>query len=76
MKEYTVKVWANGNKYWFLNGKHHREDGPAFERANGAKSWWLNGEKLTETEFNNRMKKPCSGKIVEIGGVKYKLMEV
>ena len=43
---------------------------------NGSKSWWLNGEKLTEAEFNRRMNKPCSGKVVEIEGVKYKLVEV
>ena len=29
MIEYTVKVWANGNKSWYLNDKYHREDGPA-----------------------------------------------
>jgi len=44
MIEYTVKVEANGNKYWYLNGKRHREDGPAVEWANGDKFWFLNGE--------------------------------
>ena len=29
MIEYTVKVWANGDKSWCLNDKLHREDGPA-----------------------------------------------
>jgi hypothetical protein len=67
---------ASGNKEWYLNGQLHREDGPAIERANGNKYWFLNGVELTETEFNNRMKKPCSGKLVEIDGVKYKLVEV
>jgi hypothetical protein len=42
--EYKVKVWANGDKSWYLNGKHHREDGPAIEYANGSKSWYLNGK--------------------------------
>ena len=41
--EYTVKVYANGDKFWYLNDKLHREDGPAFECANGYKSWYLNG---------------------------------
>lgn len=99
MIEYTVKVWANGRKEWYLNDQRHREDGPAIERADGTKSWWLNGDlhredgpaiehadggkswylngkRLTESEFNKRMKKPCSGKIVEYEGVKYKLVEV
>jgi hypothetical protein len=42
MIEYTVKVYNNGDKEWFLNGKLHREDGPAVEYSNGAKSWYLN----------------------------------
>ena len=33
---------ANGTKYWYLNGKLHREDGPAIEYANGEKQWYLN----------------------------------
>ena len=41
--EYEVKVDADGTKKWFLNGKCHREDGPAIERANGDKLWFLNG---------------------------------
>ena len=44
MIEYTVKVWDNGNKSWYLNGKLHREDGPAREWANGDKVWYLNGK--------------------------------
>ena len=44
MIEYTVKVWDNGDKFWYLNGKLHREDGPAVECANGDKSWFLNGK--------------------------------
>jgi hypothetical protein len=41
-KEYTVKVCDDGTKFWFLNGKHHREDGPAIEWADGSKTWYLN----------------------------------
>ena len=29
---------------YYLNGKLHREDGPAIEFANGNKEWFLNGE--------------------------------
>ena len=43
-KEYTVKVFGNGSKEWHLNGKLHREDGPAIEYANGSKHWYLNGK--------------------------------
>ena len=44
MIEYTVKVYSNGTREWHLNGKYHREDGPAVECADGTKSWCLNGE--------------------------------
>jgi hypothetical protein len=44
MIEYTVKVYADGGKSWYLNGKRHREDGPAKEYASGGKHWWLNGK--------------------------------
>ena len=57
MIEYTVTVYDSGNKYWFLNGEYHREDGPAIEYASGNKYWCLNGEDLTEEEFFNRTKK-------------------
>jgi hypothetical protein len=32
----------NQSRTWHLNGKRHREDGPAVEYANGTKSWCLN----------------------------------
>jgi hypothetical protein len=44
MKEYTVKIYDNGTKYWFLNGKFHREDGPACEYAGGSRVWYLNNK--------------------------------
>ena len=33
----------NWSKRWFLNGKHHRVDGPACEYADGSKVWCSNG---------------------------------
>ena len=67
--------YASGGKIWYLNGQLHREDGPAREWADGGKEWYLNGKRLSEEEFNKRTKS-CSGKIVEIGGKKYKLIEL
>ena len=43
MIEYKVKVEDNGTRWWYLNGKLHRVDGPAVECADGSSSWWLNG---------------------------------
>ena len=61
MIEYTVKVYSNGTKYWYLNDRLHREDGPAVERANGYKYWYLNGKYVTEVEH-----KRMTSKVVEM----------
>jgi hypothetical protein len=53
--KYEVEVYEDGDKHWYLNGKRHREDGPAVEDSNGSKFWFLNDEPLTEEEFNERM---------------------
>ena len=29
--EYDVQLDPDGTKYWYLNGKYHRKDGPAAE---------------------------------------------
>ena len=44
----TCTTYSNGTKEWLLNGKRHREDGPAFERPNGHKEWWLNDKRHRE----------------------------
>ena len=44
MNKPKVKVSADGSKHWYLNGKRHREDGPAIEYASGNKIWYLNGK--------------------------------
>jgi hypothetical protein len=41
--KYEVRVHTSGTKAWHLNGKLHREDGPAVE-CSDYKSWWLNGQ--------------------------------
>jgi hypothetical protein len=42
------KVDTNGSKFWYLNRKLHREDGPAIEYTNSYKEWWLNGHRHRE----------------------------
>ena len=42
---YYTKISSNGNKYWYLNGKQHRVDGPAVECSDGTKYWYLNGKR-------------------------------
>ena len=43
-KTYEVKVYDNGKIEWQLDGKYHREDGPAIIRPDGTKYWCKNGE--------------------------------
>jgi hypothetical protein len=61
MIEYTVKVMAYGSKFWYLNGKLHREDGPAIEWASGDKWWYLNNKRVTEEEH-----KRLTSKVIEM----------
>jgi hypothetical protein len=74
----AIEWGVGGCKEWYLNGERHREDGPAVEWADGTKRWYFNDVKLSETEWRKRVqevKAPCVGKVVEIDGVKYKLVE-
>jgi hypothetical protein len=41
---YEVRIYPNGSKYWFQNGKRHRLDGPACEYYDGSKDWYQNGK--------------------------------
>ena len=41
----------NGYKYWYLNDKLHRTDGPAVEFKDGDKRWFINGVKLSENDY-------------------------
>ena len=77
MKEYIVRVYTNGDKFWRnKDGPFHCEHGPAVELGNGHGRYYLNGESLTQEEWEKRLKSPCSGKVVEYDGVKYKLVEL
>ena len=44
MNKPECKTYSNGDKFWLLNGKLHREGGPACEWTNGDKEWCLNGK--------------------------------
>jgi len=62
------KYYENGQKYsesWYLDGKLHREDGPAYQRwfENGQKrteSWWLNGKFYLKEEWVEELKEISS----------------
>jgi hypothetical protein len=48
MKEYKVEVTENSTKWFNLEGKLHREDGPAVKYADGSKSYYINGKRHRE----------------------------
>lgn len=42
-----------GSKGWFLNGRFHRLDGPAWIGMGGSEEFWVHGEQIrNETAFN------------------------
>ena len=47
MDEYTVKVHENRTE-WYIEGKKHREGGPAVEWNDGDKWWYIEGKKHRE----------------------------
>jgi len=47
---------VNGSRHWYINGKHHREDGPAIELRNGTKYWFLNGIEYSEKNYKIEMR--------------------
>ena len=48
-----VRVYDKGELRWYLDGKLHREDGPAIENIDGTKEWYINGTQLTEQEHTD-----------------------
>ena len=61
--EIEMKVDFDGTKYWSLNDKFHREDGPAIEWTDGEKEWWFNGKEVSWKEVfrnaNGDLEKEC-----------------
>ena len=58
-KRYVVSVKTNGDKYWYLNDKLHREEGPAIELIAGGMAWYLDGNKVkcsSQQEFAKHLK--------------------
>jgi hypothetical protein len=77
--KYKVRVYASGNKSWYLNGQLHREDGPAIEYVDGHKSWYLDNVWYTKSQHKAEMKRrknTLNGKVVTIEGKQYELTEI
>ena len=48
MNKPECKTYPDGAKEWYLNGKYHREGGPAVEWSDGTKWWYLDGKRHRE----------------------------
>ena len=80
-------IQPNGTRQWTLNGKYHREDGPAIEYLGGSKVWYLNGMKhreggpaieyssRKEWYFNDRRHREDGPAIESYDGTKYWFFE-
>jgi hypothetical protein len=45
-KNFTgIAIYPNGDKYWYVEGKRSRLDGPAVEWADGSKVWYVEGKR-------------------------------
>jgi hypothetical protein len=40
--KYQIKIYFGIQRCWYINGKLHREDGPAVKYASGDKEWYIN----------------------------------
>ena len=77
-KTYEVRVYDNGNKYWYFNGKRHREDGPAVDWVSGSKYWYLNGIEYTEADWKaelNPVKELSVKEISDLLGYEVKVVK-
>lgn len=50
---YTGIAQRPEGKFWFKEGKCHREDGPAVEWTDGSKSWYLEDKLYFPKNLNN-----------------------
>ena len=58
-----IYFYSNGEKYWFLNRKPHREDGPSYMKGNKARAWYLNNKRFSEKEYLEAVKEYKTTKI-------------
>ena len=67
--KYEVRVYPNGDKFWYLGEERHNEHGPAIEYANGDKAFYLKDclyapESAYKSEMARREKtNTCAGQV-------------
>ena len=46
----SLTITQHGNRFWYLNNKWHRANGPAIAYYDGEKSWYWYGNRVGEYE--------------------------
>ena len=55
---------ANGDDHYYINGKRHREDGPAIVRKSGHTHWFFNDQEMTADEVFSRLSREKQKEII------------
>jgi hypothetical protein len=80
--EGPAEEFADGTKFWRINGLISRLNGPAVEYPSGNVAYYIDGEYLTPENYIKEIARrntptpppdSCDGKVVEIEGKKYQL---
>jgi hypothetical protein len=71
-KGYEVYDYCGVSRVWYLNGKLHREDGPAIEWSGGNSWWYLNGKEVFCDVKYEDLKMKETQKLMKI----YRILEI
>jgi len=52
---YWAEISDTGNKFWYMDGLLHREDGPAIIYTDGEERWWLHNTEYSEKGWKEEM---------------------
>jgi hypothetical protein len=72
-KQYSISVKPNGDRFWYLNNKLHREKGAAIELATGGRAYYYEGNKIacsSQKEFEKIIGLKKEAQTIQIYDVK------
>ena len=46
-----LRMWDNGDRYWYFNNQRHRANGPAIINMDGSCYWFWHDQLATEYEI-------------------------
>lgn len=51
-----ARIWNNGDESWWINGKRHREDGPAIQYIKGGSHYYFDDVEYSFEEWKEILK--------------------